>query len=115
MLHKAQISCHDFEKIKPESGDLVYFDPPYHGANSLIFSSYNKQGFGIQEHLRLKKFITELTKNGVHIMLSGLDTDFLRELYKEPEYKIHSIEAIHRIANAKSANSKRKELLITNY
>ncbi len=115
LLKKAEISCHDFASIKPNAGDLVYFDPPYHGANSLVFSAYNKSGFGIQEHLRLKKLVSELTQKGVHIMLSGLDTNFLRELYKEPEYKIYSLDTSHRISNSKSANGKRDELLITNY
>lgn len=115
LLAKAEIACQDFSKIAPEPGDFVYFDPPYHGANSLIFSAYNKGGFGIQEHIRLKQFIVDLTKNGVHLMLSGLDTEFLRELYKEPEYKIYSFESAHRISNAKSADSTRNELLITNY
>lgn len=115
LLQKAELSCRDFAEIRPESGDLVYLDPPYHGANNLVFSTYNKGGFGIQEHFRLKKFISDLTKKDVHVMLSGLDTDFLRDLYKEPEFNIHPIESNHRIANAKSVVSDRKELLITNY
>ncbi|QGY44835.1 Dam family site-specific DNA-(adenine-N6)-methyltransferase [Maribellus comscasis] len=115
LLQIAELACHDFSKISPEPGDFVYFDPPYHGANNLVFSAYQKGGFGIQEHFRLKKFISELTQKGVHVMLSGLDTELLRDLYKEPEFNIHPIESNHRIANAKATISERKELLITNY
>ena len=115
LLKNTEIAFQDFASIKPEAGDFIYFDPPYHGANSLVFSAYNKNGFGIQEHIRLKQFIADLTKKGVHVMLSGLDSDFMRELYKENEYKIYSFKTTHRISNAKSANSSRNELIITNY
>jgi DNA adenine methylase len=90
--------------------DFVYLDPPYYDT----FSSYTKDKFNDEQHIKLKNVIDELTSKKCKVILSNSDTEFIRNLYKN--YDIIKIPVKRQI---NSDASKRKdikyELLICNF
>lgn len=66
LLQKAEFSTESFETamMKPQSGDVVYCDPPYTHSQNII---YGAQTFNIE---RLWDKIAECKSRGVYVMLS---------------------------------------------
>jgi len=63
-----------------EDGDVVYCDPPYVPLSETAkFSSYDKTGFTIDQHIELAK-LAESAK--VPVLVSNHDTPLTRQLYK---------------------------------
>ncbi len=115
VLKDVEIQCFNFDKIKPNESDFVYFDPPYHPTDDTSFTRYAKLDFTEQNQVRLRDFALDLYKKGVKVMLSNSDTKFIRDLYKNKPFKIATVQA-PRFVNCKS--NKRNpvnEVLITNY
>lgn len=105
----------DFEEIcsSCRPGDFVYFDSPYVPAGKTSdFTSYTMDGFGREDHVRLRDLFEELSRQGVKCMLSNNDTEFVRELYDG--YRIDAVAARRNI-NADGANRKGREVIIMNY
>lgn len=110
------ITCTDFDiaVCYAKEGDFVYFDPPYdilEDKNS--FTSYGKNGFDRVEQKRLFKTFKELSDNGVYVMLSNHNTEFIRDLYKD--YNINVIQAKRMINSKGDGRGKIEEVIITNY
>lgn len=85
-LQGATIRHCGFEKSvsKATRGDLVYFDPPYIPLTpTSSFSSYSKEGFGIEDHETLAKVIRELTRKGVYVLFSNSDTPLTRKIFRD--------------------------------
>lgn len=97
-----------------QTGDFVYFDPPYVPVNlTSSFTSYTSEGFNLKEQERLRDLFFTLDKRGVKVMLSNSDVPTVRELYKNAN--IHAVEA-NRFINSKSdKRGKVGEVIITNY
>ncbi|MDQ3459869.1 MAG: DNA adenine methylase [Deinococcota bacterium] len=115
VLKVADIEHGEFDTIKPQRGDFVYFDPPYHPKDETSFTKYSKLDFSEQDQVRLRDFVVKLHKSGVKVMLSNSDTLFIKDLYKSNMFKIAIVQA-PRFVNCKS--NKRNavdEVLITNY
>lgn len=108
-LQDINISNGDYKTITPMQGDLVYLDPPYHGA----FNSYTLSPFDIKEQIELKEFIDLLTKSNVKIILSNSSTDFIKDLYKD--YTISIIKTRYSVGGKGASRSIKEELLITNF
>ena len=104
-LTNTTIYANDFSFITPKKDDFVYFDPPYHKSGE---SFYTRLPFNESEQIRLKDFIMCLTDQGIKVMLSNSNTDFIRDLYSN--LNIKEINTSYMI-NQKKA----KELIITNY
>lgn len=86
VLQNAEIRHEGFEAVfdRAESGDLVYFDPPYvPRSTTSSFTSYTAKGFNLPEHERLRDIARALKHKGVHVMLSNSDTPVVRELYSK--------------------------------
>jgi len=66
--------------------------------------------FNEKEQIRFRDFVKELTENGVKIMISNSNTEFIRDIYKD--FSINTIEIRYSIINKKKPT---KELLIMNY
>jgi len=68
------------------SGDLVYFDPPYLPSPDQdgTFTAYDKKGFTFEDHVALRDIACELRSRGAQVLLSNFDTPTVRGLY-EPE------------------------------
>ena len=110
-LKSVTIEEKDYTKIKPISGDFVYFDPPYHPINKTSFTAYTKLGFTEKDQSDLANFCTELSKQGVKIMVSNSNTKFIRDLYKSNIFKIGIVNAPRSL----NGRSPVEEVLITNY
>lgn len=114
--NKFTILNEDFEKAvaTAKKGDLVYFDPPYDTWEEKNgFTSYDKNGFGKQEQIRLANCYKELDKKGVYLMLSNHNTKFINELYKN--FNIHVIPAKRMINSNAKGRGEVEEVIITNY
>ncbi|KAA0232039.1 MAG: Dam family site-specific DNA-(adenine-N6)-methyltransferase [Dehalococcoidia bacterium] len=114
-LRKATIRVGDFGAIRPEQGDLVYFDPPYHPTSDVSFTKYTKENFTEHDHVRLRDFATELGKRGVNVMLSNSNTKLIRGLYGSKAFH-RSVVMSPRLVNCKpTRRGAVEELLIRNY
>lgn len=97
-------------------GDFVYLDPPYHPVSTTSsFTSYQADGFGVNEQIRLRDYCLELHQRGVMFMLSNSDTEFIRELYDYPEFEILEVQASRNINSKPKGRGKISEVIIKNY
>ncbi|AJM72066.1 DNA methyltransferase [Mycoplasma yeatsii GM274B] len=113
---ECKITSLDFSKAveTAQSGDFVYFDPPYDNyEEQKNFTSYNKDGFSKQDQIRLADLFKELDKKNVKVMLSNHDTKFIRELYKG--FEIIEVEARRNINSNALKRGNVKEVIIRNY
>ena len=114
-LKNAKIEYRDFESISPESGDFVYFDPPYHPVNEISFTSFTKLNFTETDQVRLMETVIRIHKKGVKVMLSNSNTKFIKDIYKSNIFNIKVIEA-PRFVNCKpGGRTPVEEVLITTY
>ena len=104
----------DFEETckDAKSGDFVFFDSPYAPLKDDSFESYTKEGFALEEHIRLANLFKKLTDRGVYCMLTNHNTDLINELYAD--YKIETIK-VKRMINSDAKNRVGEEVIITNY
>lgn len=110
------ISNSDFEKSveKCETGDFVYFDPPYVPlSDTRSFTSYTQDGFTLDDQTRLRDTFKRLTERGVKCLLSNSNTDIIKELYKD--FNVQIIDSTHVIAAKSASRNKISEVLIKNY
>lgn len=87
VLKNVSITNKDFEVIslKAKKGDFVYFDPPYYPLNKTSsFVSYT-DNFSANEQIRLYKLFKMLDCEGIKVLQSNSNTDFIKELYKDFE------------------------------
>ena len=113
-LKYTDIKYTDFTKITPSKGDFVYFDPPYHPTKDDSFIKYVSNGFTEKDQTRLRDFALDLSRNGINVMISNSDSDFIIDIYKK-NFTINKVPA-PRVVNCKA--DKRQsvfETLITNY
>ena len=86
-LQGAEIKNADFASVceNAKQGDFVYFDPPYFPLNKTSsFVSYT-DNFLQAEQVRLCETFKILESNGVKVLQSNSNTEFIRELYKDFE------------------------------
>ena len=97
-----------------ETGDFVYFDPPYIPLNETSsFTSYTHEGFSYEEKVRLRDTFKELTERGVYAMLSNSSSPLVEELYKD--FNIYFVEAQRTNGAKSSSRGKISEIIVTNY
>lgn len=95
-------------------GDFVYFDPPYLPLNSTSnFTSYNKDGFGLEDQQTLAGLFSDLDRRGCFVMLSNASHPFIRELYAP--YRIETIHARRAINRDPDRRGMIEEVLVMNY
>ena len=114
-LKTVDISCGDFEAAcsSVKKNDFVYFDSPYlPESKTADFTSYTKDGFTMEDHIRLAELFKKLSNKGAHIMLSNNDVPLVYELYAG--FNISNVDA-RRFINCDANNRKGKEVIITNY
>ena len=86
VLSSAALICGDFESAvrDADTGDLVYFDPPYtvaHGNNGFI--KYNAEIFSWADQLRLAQVAIDLSQRGCYVFVSNADHESIRDLYRD--------------------------------
>ncbi len=115
---RVKIRSGDFERAVAAAGkgDFVYFDPPYHPVSeSASFTSYASGGFGEEEQKSLKKVCDDLTRRGCRVLLSNSATDFIKNLYSDPErYTVREVKARRNINSDGAGRGEVRELLIYN-
>ena len=106
----------DFEKACSEAkkGDFLFFDSPYAPLNPSSFESYTKEGFNVENHIRLSRLFDELTRKGCYCMLTNHNTPFINDLYKNKGYKM-DVVSVKRLINSDAKNRKGEEVIIYNY
>ena len=95
-------------------GDVIFLDPPYdtdEAIKSEGFVGYQKEGWTRKDLEELKTICDELSIRGCKIILTNNDTEFVRELFKD--YNFREIE-VKRSINRDGKNRKGKELVIYN-
>lgn len=92
---------------------FVYFDPPYHSADSTNFTGYQAGGFNESEQTRLRDVYARLSRRGVRCLLSNADTPFIRELYQA--YTIETVLASRAINANADGRGRVSEVLIKNW
>lgn len=109
-LQNVEIMNVDFEDVccGLSEGSFVYLDPPY----DATFTSYQSEGFGKKDHLRLHNLFQRLTERGIYCMLSNSNTDFVRSLYGGFNFDVVSAK---RMVNRDGNGRTGEELIITNY
>lgn len=115
VLRGAELNTGSFadQVADARAGDFVYFDPPYDPVSrTASFTSYTASAFGPDEQRELATVVRDLTRRGVHVMVSSSDTPFIRRLYRGLDIaQIAVARAINSRASARGAVS---ELIITN-
>jgi DNA adenine methylase len=115
VLKNVKIEMRPFNTIRPNAGDFVYFDPPYHPTDEISFTNYTKLDFTEKDQADLRDFALSLHKKGVKVMLSNSHTRFIRELYKSSAFKIHIVKAPRFVNCKKDKRNPVEEVIITNY
>ena len=111
----AKIEAIDFEEAcsSAEPGDFVYLDPPYQPlSETSLFTSYTKDGFGLEEQRRLRDAFDDLTRRGVPALLSNSDHPDIRDLYRD--YGIKDVSMGRNINSNVAGRTAINELLISN-
>ncbi|KEZ23282.1 DNA adenine methylase [Ureaplasma diversum] len=113
-LQNVEITNLDFEESlkNAQKGDLIFLDSPYAPLNPTSFESYTKEGFDLDNHVRLANLFKELDKKGCYLMLTNHNTDLIRELYSD--YQIDVVD-VKRNINSKGDKRTGEEVIITNY
>lgn len=98
-----------------ETGDFVYFDPPYIPvSDTSSFTSYSSE-FGYKEQVELRDKFVELHNKGVHVLLSNSDVPLIDELYGDIEgVVIHRVTANRSVGASSKSRQKVGEVLVTN-
>lgn len=96
-----------------EKGDLIYFDPPYVPVSKTAnFTQYQKEGFGLDEHILLRDLAIKLHKKGCYVIISNSYCEISKELYKDKIFKINTIKITRLIHSSKKVVP---EIVVTNF
>jgi DNA adenine methylase len=113
-LQNVKIRCEDFSAVlgRAQSGDLVYFDPPYAPtSNTSKFTNYTAGGFGEHDHARMAKVAAQLKQRGVGVVISNSDTTLVRRLYATG-FEIIPVQAPRSMAARGGSRGRVQELVI---
>lgn len=119
LFEDAVFSTQNFEQSAqqhtPTKGDVVYFDPPYIPLSvTSSFTSYSKDGFGLDEQKKLSALVQNLVENDVSVILSNSYTDLTMEIFANTGLRFFKVSMMRSIsAQAQSRNSV-YEVLATN-
>jgi len=109
-------STFDVALRSAKRGDFVYADPPYLPVSATSsFTSYTADGFGLNDHRRLRDLALELARRGVQVLISNSAAPAILELYKTGGFHIQTIDAGRNIAASALSRGPVKELLISTY
>jgi DNA adenine methylase len=113
-LSNADLLFDDFAKAtrKAETGDFVYFDPPYVPLSATSsFTSYTSNGFGPAEQERLRNVARDLKARGVSVLLSNSSVPFVRDLYADG-FEVLEVSATRLVNSKASGRGAIAELVI---
>lgn len=114
---KIRILNTDFETAVhgAKKRDFVYLDPPYDVEESISkFTGYTSVGFNKDSQIKLKELCDNLNRKEVKFLLSNSNTAFVKELYKDYNIDVLTVNRSINSDGSKRKNSA-KEVLIYNY
>jgi DNA adenine methylase len=114
-LAGAEIKRAHFDHLlaEAESGDVIYFDPPYVPlSKTSSFSAYADGNFTLDDQAHLAEVFRELDARGCLLALSNSDTAEVRALYKG--FDVSPIIASRAISAKASTRGDVTELLVRN-
>jgi DNA adenine methylase len=117
-LQGVDLLAGDFEDVAATAvpGDFLYLDPPYVPLSATSnFTSYDKLGFSIGDHMRLADTVEALTARGCRVMLSNSAAPLVYDLYGRSPYRLLDMTARRHINRNGNGRGPIKELLILNY
>jgi len=116
-LQSATIALGAFHQVCDRAigpDDFVYFDPPYHPISATSrFTDYNRFGFRKEDQIALSQVCQKLVDQGVRLMLSNSDCEFIRNLYHD--FYIWPISAPRTISADATKRGEVREILVTSY
>ena len=95
-------------------GDFVYIDPPRVSDLDIPASTFSHNDFGMDRHKLLYNLCGAFSENGVNMMMTNLDTPFVRQYFQIYDYCVRVIE-YNRHVNSKNQQDNMREVLIKNY
>ena len=115
-LRKAQIKLADFgetglHEAGPKENRFVYCDPPHHGT----YAGYTVHHFAEPDQTKLRDLITQWAGAGAKVMCSNSNTEFIRDTYRDPMFRINEVSAPRNISADGRTRGSVTELLITTY
>ena len=99
-----------------DESTFVYFDPPYLPlSETSSFTSYSKNGFGLDQQIELVNLFKVLNDKHVKLMLSNSDppSGFIDEHYGE--FEVKRVPASRSINSKGEGRGKVNEVIVTNY
>lgn len=116
LIQEVIFRCCDFELSinNINEGDFSYLDPPYSPEDSTSFVKYTEYGFDVEVHKKLFGMCNKISLENKKIIMSNSDVALVRENFKNPIFKIESIEC-KRTINSKKPDAKAKEVIIKNF
>ncbi|MFC5135269.1 MULTISPECIES: DNA adenine methylase [Haloferacaceae] len=115
VLENVEIYNSDFEYVleAAESGDLVYFDPPYEPMSPTAdFTSYSADGFDREDQERLIEAATTLDDRGVSVLISNSGVTYDR--YVEAGFHVDTVDATRAINSDGDGRDAVDEVIATN-
>ena len=96
------------------SVDFIYLDPPYAPEHSKSFVGYNKDGFNLEQHIKLFTLCKELNTKKIKFIMSNADVALIKDYFLPEHYNTQSITT-KRSINSKKPGSKTLEVIIQNF
>ena len=96
------------------SVDFIYLDPPYAPENNKSFVGYNKDGFNLDQHIKLFTLCKELNTKKIKFIMSNADVALIKDYFLPEIYNTQSITT-KRSINSKKPGSKTLEVIIQNF
>jgi len=85
---RATFVCCGFEQLmnRARRNNVVYCDPPYVPlSSSANFTSYAKQGFGLDSQIQLSLKAKQLSQRGVTVLISNHENTLTKAIYQQAE------------------------------
>lgn len=115
--YRVAVKWQPFDRVLKDAkkGDLVYFDPPYLPLSATSdFTAYTKEGFGIDDHVKLRDVALALKARKVNVILSNSAHPAIKKLYTSTgHFKVRSIQAARSINSDTTKRGKIAEFIIT--
>jgi DNA adenine methylase len=115
VLKETKIFNRGFEYVTEyaESGDLVYFDPPYEPMSPTAnFTDYSAEGFGKDDQEELVNIARVLDENGVYVILSN--SGVMYEMYDGAGFYVETEGATRAINSDADNRGEVDEIIATN-
>jgi DNA adenine methylase len=90
--------------------DMVYCDPPYLPLTETSFTDYTKEGFGFNDHVKLRDLALVAKANKATVIISNNDTPVARKLYEGAD-EIHFIDVRKNISCKGDGRGKQSEII----